>query len=88
MMLESWFLAHPRKLGESYFAHQRAALMFSLHLFAAALACLVHALVPALFETTASRAIASLHARMVANRRKNPDVDTALRPMDSNQAVL
>ncbi len=87
-MFDSLFLAHPREMGESYAAHQRMALGFSLSLFAAACACFVHALVPGLFQTTASRRIASLHACMIVNRRKQPDLEGAIRPMDSNQAVL
>jgi hypothetical protein len=69
-MLEDWFLAHPQGVGESYFEHQRTALRFSLALFQAALACLVHAIVPGLFQSTASRCVAELHDRMM--RRTAP----------------
>jgi hypothetical protein len=37
---------------------------------AAGAACMVHSLLPFLFKTTASREIASLHSRMIANRRR------------------
>ena len=69
-MLQDWFLAHPQEVGESYFEHQRTALRFSLVLFQAALACLVHAIVPVLFQRTASRCVAGLHDRMM--RRTAP----------------
>lgn len=36
----------------------------------AALACLVHALLPFVFEKTGSRAISGLHDRMVVNRQR------------------
>ena len=63
-MLQQLFLSHPRSVGESYFAHQRVALSVGLSLFGAALACLVHALVPALCERTASRTILALNQRI------------------------
>ncbi len=87
-MFDRWFLAHPRALGESYFAHQRVALGFSLRLFAAAFACLVHALVPGLFQSTASRIIGSLHARMGPNRQRIALEGQRARSMDSNPSVL
>jgi hypothetical protein len=36
----------------------------------AGIACIVHALVPALFETTGSRAVTRLYNRMVVNRKR------------------
>jgi hypothetical protein len=63
-MLQQLFLTHPRSVGESYFAHQRVALSVGLSLFGAAMACLVHALVPALCEQTASRTIRRLNQRI------------------------
>ena len=72
VMLERWFLAHPRSLNESYLEHQACALKFSFSLFAAAGACLIHALVPGLFERTASRRVETLHREMIT-RRNRPD---------------
>jgi hypothetical protein len=37
----------------------------------ASLACLVHALLPFMFERTGSRAITQLHDRMVTNRQRH-----------------
>lgn len=65
-MLDRWFLAHPRSLGESYFKHQQRALSFAVHLLGAGVACFIHALVPALFQRTASRTVALLYSRMTA----------------------
>jgi hypothetical protein len=62
------FLDHPRSVGESYLEHQRHALGFGMSLLGAALACLVHALIPGLFVRTGSEAITRLHDRMVVNR--------------------
>lgn len=57
------FLAHPETVDESFLQHMNFALRFSGALFAAALAALVHAFVPSLFEKTASRIIAELYHR-------------------------
>ena len=64
-MLQRWFLAHPKAIGETYFEHQRVAFGFSASLLKAAAACLIHAFVPGLFQTTGSRTIARLHERMI-----------------------
>ena len=61
------FLAHPATVNESYFGHMRFAFVFAFWLGVAALAALVHAFVPALCETTASRILKRLHAK-ITNR--------------------
>ena len=63
-----WFQAHPRSIGETYFEHQRVAFGFSAALLKAGLACFIHGLFPALFQTTASRTVMELHARMAARQ--------------------
>ncbi|MFY0692074.1 MAG: hypothetical protein JXR14_09170 [Paracoccaceae bacterium] len=57
------FTAHPGSVEETYGEHFRFALGFSALLFAAAFAALVHAILPFLFEKTASRLIAQLYER-------------------------
>ena len=69
-MLERWFLAHPRSIYETYLEHQACALKFSFSLFRAAAACFIHALIPALFERTASRMVDDLHRQMVTQRNR------------------
>jgi hypothetical protein len=71
VMLERWFLSHPRSVNESYLEHQACAMRFSLSLVGAGLACFVHALVPGLFERTASQAIERLHGEMVVHRKRH-----------------
>ncbi|MEW9921934.1 DUF6356 family protein [Marimonas sp. MJW-29] len=63
------FLDHPAKVDETFFEHMFFALKFAALLFAAAGAALVHALVPCLFEKTASTIIARLYER-TKNRGK------------------
>ena len=62
-MIARLFLDHPGKVDETYLQHARFAARFSLTLFAAAGAALVHAAIPCLFEKTASRMVADLYAR-------------------------
>ncbi|MEM7471567.1 MAG: DUF6356 family protein [Pseudomonadota bacterium] len=54
------FRAHPASVGESYFGHLRFALGFAGKLFLAAGAALLHAFIPPLCETSASRAVKEL----------------------------
>src|SRR6185437_12413493 len=61
------FLAHPRTVGESYLEHSAFALRIASRLL---LAALVHAIVPCLCETTASRIILAMNADIVARRAK------------------
>ena len=70
-MLDRWFLAHPRSINESYLEHQACALKFSGSLLKASLVCFVHALVPGLFERTASGLVAKLHDEMIAHRKRS-----------------
>ena len=60
--------AHLAECGESYFAHLRAALGITLTLGGAALACAVHAFVPALFTRTASTRVEQVSAGIKARR--------------------
>ncbi|MDW4497843.1 DUF6356 family protein [Sulfitobacter sp. D35] len=63
-MFQRIFLDHPATVDESYFQHMAFAARFALSLFAAAGAALVHAVIPCLFEKTASGIINRLHHRM------------------------
>jgi hypothetical protein len=67
-MFERLLLAHPRAVGETYVEHLRAAAAFGAELLLAGMACLVHAVLPAAFETTASRAVARLYRTMALRR--------------------
>ena len=62
-MIARLFLDHPSSVDETYSQHARFAAGFSLKLFAAGCAALVHAVIPCLFEKTASRMVAELYAR-------------------------
>ncbi|MFC6638137.1 hypothetical protein GV827_14160 [Sulfitobacter sp. JBTF-M27] len=62
-MFARLFLDHPAKVDETFFEHMLFALKFAGLLFAAGAAALVHALIPCLFEKTASGIIARLYER-------------------------
>ena len=57
------FTAHPASVDETYFEHMAFAGRFSGKLFAAAFAALVHAVLPFLFEKTASGIVGQLYHR-------------------------
>ena len=58
------FTAHPATVGESYVGHLAFAAWFASRLLLAGGAALVHAFLPFLFETTASRIVRELHQRI------------------------
>ena len=58
------FTEHPASVGETYTGHLAVALGYGARLLGAGCAAIVHALVPALFETTASDAIRAMHAEI------------------------
>lgn len=60
----SLFMDHPASVDETYLQHMRFAFTFAFWLATAAGAALVHAFIPALCETTASRILNHLHARI------------------------
>ncbi len=62
------FTAHPRSLGMSWWSHGVGALGIGARMVGAGVACLVHALVPALFSDTAGKTVVSLSEQM--KRRK------------------
>jgi len=62
-MINRVFLEHPRAVDETYLEHAMFAGKFSMKLFAAAFCALIHALIPAAFEKTASRMIAEMYAK-------------------------
>jgi hypothetical protein len=62
-MIARLFTAHPRTVGETYFGHMAFACWFASRLMLAAGAALVHAFLPFLFETTASRIVGELYER-------------------------
>ncbi len=67
-MMTKLFVDHPATVGETYFEHLRVASTFGARMLLGGFACLVHGLVPCLFQKTGSTQIRYLHDKMVANR--------------------
>jgi hypothetical protein len=61
--LAKLFTEHPASVHETYFGHMAFAAWFASRLFLAAGAAMVHAVLPFLFETTASRIVRELYER-------------------------
>jgi hypothetical protein len=64
--LDRYFLSHPHSVDESYREHAGVAFRFSVRLLGAGLAALVHAVIPCLFEKTASSIIKTMHSELAA----------------------
>ncbi|MFK7744110.1 MAG: DUF6356 family protein [Roseobacter sp.] len=60
------FTDHPASVNETYIEHALFAGRFAVLLLAAAGAALIHAVIPPLFQTTASKIITKLNAQMQA----------------------
>lgn len=65
------FREHPHSVGETYPQHWRTAMGFASAMLRCAVACAVHAFIPGLCKSTASRSIAELHQRMVTHRHRH-----------------
>ena len=70
MSIKGLFTEHPATVGETYTQHLGHALGFGWRMVFAGLACMVHALVPALFVRTGSETVTTLYDRMVVNRQR------------------
>lgn len=55
------FTAHPRSVGETYTQHGRFAFAFGVRMLFGGLAAMIHAALPFLFVTTASRLLDELN---------------------------
>lgn len=63
-MIKALFLDHPGRVDETYFQHFVFAMSFSGWFFLAGAAALIHALIPAVCETTASRILNKLNHKI------------------------
>ncbi|MEO0637030.1 MAG: DUF6356 family protein [Pseudomonadota bacterium] len=67
------FTQHPESVDETYFEHLCFAGSAGIRMVAAGLAALVHAVLPFLFERTASRLMAPIAHKLVA---RNAELQT------------
>jgi len=85
-VIDRVFLDHPGSVNESYGEHFVFAAGFGLTLMGAGAAAVVHALVPCLFERTASTTVKRLYP-IVANRGA-PMPAAAQRVVDDPRAYI
>ena len=83
------FVEHPESVGETYLQHLIAACTFGLRMVLGGLACMVHGLLPFLFQRTGSNCVAELHQRMAARQRKAqlPAAAASARPVGRRAAL-
>ena len=82
------FTDHPESVGETYFEHMHTASWFALTMFAGALACLIHAILPFACQTSGSRRIKLLHERMITHRHRTPAAHADAAPRSEVQGFL
>jgi hypothetical protein len=66
------FTAHPASVGETYGQHFRFALVFGTRMTLGGLAAAIHAVLPFLFITTASRVLEELNSMRDRNAGRGP----------------
>ena len=74
-LLDRILLAHPRTVGESYVEHAGIAGRFGATMVAGGLKCLVHAVLPSVFERSASDCVAKLNRELTRRRAAAPDAN-------------
>ena len=67
-MIGRVFQDHPRSLGMSWAGHAVGAIVIGARMIGGGFACIVHAIVPALFTETAGRTVIDLHAHMTQRK--------------------
>jgi hypothetical protein len=67
-LFHRWFRAHPESVGESYLEHFGVATRFGVTMVRGGLACLVHALLPNMFQRTGSESVKRLYSQMIARQ--------------------
>jgi len=78
MNVSKLFTDHPASVNETYFGHMAFAAWFASRLLMAASAALIHAILPFMFETTASRIVRELYERTSKRGPSHADAKKAL----------
>ena len=72
-LIDRIFLAHPRTVGETYAEHAGIASRFGASMVVAGVKCLAHAVLPAVFERSASDCVARLNGELERRRSASAD---------------
>lgn len=65
--------AHPRTVGESYGEHMGIAGRFGARMIVGGLKCLIHAVLPAVFDRAASDCVGRLNGELTRRRAASAD---------------
>jgi Family of unknown function (DUF6356) len=79
---------HPASVGQSYSEHFVFATSVGGNMVLAGLACMIHGLLPFLFETTGSRTIARLHKIMLSKRSRSYNLQWETEKAASQRALI
>jgi Flp pilus assembly pilin Flp len=74
-LIHRLLFAHPRTVGETYVEHARIAGRFGATMVVGGVKCLVHAVLPAVFERAASDCVARLNGELTRRRAAAPDAN-------------
>ena len=74
-LFDRFLFAHPRTVGETYVEHFGIAGRFGATMVAGGLKCLVHAVLPSVFERSASDCVAKLNGELTRRRAAAAHVD-------------
>ena len=80
--LRRFFSAHPSSVGETYAEHATIALRFGGTMLVGGVACMLHAILPGIFQRSASRRVRQLHRELTERER----AFTARRDLESDPA--
>lgn len=72
-LIDRLLFAHPRTVGETYVEHAGIAGRFGATMVVGGVKCLVHALLPAVFERSASDCVARLNGELTRRRAASAD---------------
>ena len=74
-LFDRLLLAHPRTVGETYVEHAGIAGRFGATMVAGGVKCLIHAILPSVFERSASDCVAKLNGELTRRRAASPDAN-------------
>ena len=72
-LIDRLLLAHPRTVGETYAEHAGIAGRFGATMVFGGVKCLIHAILPAVFERSASDTVGRLNGELTRRRAASAD---------------
>ncbi|MBL8657834.1 MAG: hypothetical protein JNJ92_10850 [Altererythrobacter sp.] len=72
-MIDRLLMAHPRTVGETYSEHAGIASRFGVTMVVGGVKCLIHAVLPSVFERSASDCVTKLNGELTRRRAASAD---------------